>query len=287
VELGIIGCGRTATAVVDRLLAAGHQLRVFAPPTERAEALEAAGAAIADSLLDACNADAVITMLPSDRELEKVVLGDGGVAAVMPAASVHISMSTIGIDLSRRLTEVHARRVQRYLSAPVIGLPHSTAGGEICIFVAGRADTVSRCNRLFDVMGDRRIQVGEDPAEANLLHLCALGLIGSLVQSLREATFLADKGGIAPERFLALVSQSASAKPLFASYGNLIGARTSYATVTVEQGREQARLLADAANILGAQTPLMRLVRAQLDALANHGLGGQGWMNLPEDDRHH
>src|SRR5207344_296726 len=102
-EVALIGLGRTARAVGRNLLAAGHQLTLFDPAPQKVQDLTDAGATIATRLRDACNADAVVTALSNGRGLEEIVLGRNGVVAVMPAGTVHISMSTISVALSRRL----------------------------------------------------------------------------------------------------------------------------------------------------------------------------------------
>jgi len=279
-EVGMIGCGRMAAAIASNLLAAGHQLTVFSPPSEKGRDLTAIGATIAERVGDACNADAVITVLRSDQRVEEVVLGPGGVAAAMPAAAVHICMSTIDIELSRRLSAAHAQRVQRYLAAPVFGDADAAAKGELCIFVAGRPGTISRCQPLFDVLGRSTVEAGRHPEDANLLQLCAIGLVGSLVESLGESIALADKGGIAPERFLKLMSQSLFAGGLHAGYGALAAVRGESSIITVNQGRRYAALLLDSANALNARLPLISVLSDRLDSLMNRGLGALDWLTI-------
>jgi 3-hydroxyisobutyrate dehydrogenase-like beta-hydroxyacid dehydrogenase len=279
-EVGLIGLGRSAAAIAHNLAAAGHQVTAFSPAPEQAECLAAAGAAVAPRVGDACNADAVVTMLSGDA-VEAIVLGPGGVAAAMPAAAIHISMSTIGMALSRRLTAAHEQRVQRYVAAPVFGRADAAANGELLIFAAGRADTITRCQPLFDVIGRQTIVVGAEPAEANLLQLSALALISALVGSLGEAMVLADKGGIAKDRYLRLMSESLFPAGLHAGYGALIeGRREGIAGTTVEQARRVAALLTDAADAVGARTPLMRLFLNELNGLTGQGLGGAEWLEV-------
>ncbi len=279
-EVGLIGLGRSAAAIAHNLEAAGHQLTVFSPAREQAGVLPAAGATVAYRVADACNADAVITILHGDA-VEDIVLGSGGVAAAMPAAAIHISMSTIGMALSRRLAAAHQQRVQRYVAAPVFGRADAAAKGELLIFAGGRADTIMRCQPLFDIIGRQTINVGGRPEEANLLQLSALALISAIVGSLGEAMTLADKGGISRDRYLKLMSESLFPAGLHAGYGALVaGKKEGIAGTTVEQARRVAALLTDAADAVGARTPLMRLFLHQLNDLTDQGLGGAEWLEV-------
>jgi 3-hydroxyisobutyrate dehydrogenase-like beta-hydroxyacid dehydrogenase len=148
-EVGLIGLGKMGAGIAHNLLAAGHQLTICSPKPRATGEFTAAGATIAAQVRDACNVDVVITALSSDRKVEEMVLGEGGVAAAMPAAAIHLSMSTIGIELSRRLAAVHAQRVQRYVAAPVFGGAGAATNGG-CAFsrAAGpiRYRAASRCS---------------------------------------------------------------------------------------------------------------------------------------------
>jgi 3-hydroxyisobutyrate dehydrogenase-like beta-hydroxyacid dehydrogenase len=279
-EVGLIGLGRSAAAIAHNLAVAGHQVTVFSPAAEQVPDLAAVGATLAPRVADACNADAVLTMLSGDA-VEEIALGAGGVAASMPAAAIHISMSTIGMALSRRLAAAHAARVQRYVAAPVFGRADAAASGDLLIFAAGRGDTITRCQPLFDVIGRQTIIVGAEPAEANLLQLSALALISALVGSLGEAMTLADKGGIAKDRYLRLMTESLFPAGLHAGYGALLaGRKEGIAGTTVEQARRVAALLTDAADAVGARTPLMRLFLSELNGLSDQGLGTSEWLEV-------
>jgi len=279
-EVGLIGLGKTGAAVARNLLTAGHQLTIVGRTQEDTRELAAAGAVIAERVRDACDVDVVITILPTDQEVEEIVLGPDGVADAMPAAATHICMSTIGIALSRRLAAIHAQRIQRYVAAPLFGRASNAAKGELFIFAGGREDTIWRCQPLFDVVGCQTVVVSDDPAEANLLQLCAVGLVSALVENLGETIALADKGGIGRERFLKLMSGSVFATGLHASYSALIARTSPPAVLTVEQGARNAALILNSADALGVRMPLMRVLRDRLSTLATRGLGDQDWLSI-------
>jgi 3-hydroxyisobutyrate dehydrogenase-like beta-hydroxyacid dehydrogenase len=190
-------------------------------------------------------------------------------------------MSTISVALSRRLAAAHAQRIQRYVAAPVLGGPDAAAIGGLCIFVAGRKDTVSYCQPLFDAIGRHTIEISESPEQANLLQLCALGLLGCLIESLAETVALAENGGISPKRFLKLMSASAFGRGLHSSYGPLANAELGGSgLLTVNQGHKNARLLLEPTKTVGVATPLMNLLWKRLQSLQTAGLGDHDWLAL-------
>src|SRR4029077_17282727 len=93
-DVGLIGLGRMGAGIAKSLLRAGHRVTVFNRTRERAEALRKDGAAIASSVADACQSDAVLTMLADDAAVEAVVFGESGVLKSLPRGRVHISLST-------------------------------------------------------------------------------------------------------------------------------------------------------------------------------------------------
>lgn len=275
-EVGVIGLGRMGAGIAHNLLKAGHQLTVFNRSREKTTELAAAGAEVADRPADACNADVVISMLSGDA-VEEIVLGPRGVAAAMPAASIHVSMSTIGSALSQRLAAVHQRKVQRYVAAPVFGRPDAATAGRLMILAAGRADTVARCRPLFDVIGQTTV-VSDRPEVANVLHLSGVALVGSVIQALGEAMALARQVGVRPEQYIRAMSSTVFAMDLHASYGALIAdGQDQPAGLSVEQGQMDVQVLLDTANALGVAMPVMRLLGEQLKVLCAHGCEKLDW----------
>jgi hypothetical protein len=49
-------------------------------------------------------------------------------------------MSTISVDLSRRLARSHADKGQKYIAAPVFGRPDAEAAGKLFIVSAGPSE---------------------------------------------------------------------------------------------------------------------------------------------------
>src|SRR5262249_21719408 len=107
-KVGFIGLGQMGSAMARNVIKAGHDVTVYNRTLERAEAIKSAGAQVAGTPGEAAaEAEALITMLADDRALEDVMFGAGRVIEALPSGAVHISMSTIGVALSRRLLSAH------------------------------------------------------------------------------------------------------------------------------------------------------------------------------------
>ena len=72
-----VGAGQIGTPMSERLLAAGHDLTVYARRAEVREHFAAAGATVTDSLSDAAlDADVVMVAVYSDEQLAEVAVGN-------------------------------------------------------------------------------------------------------------------------------------------------------------------------------------------------------------------
>src|SRR5438105_8948989 len=102
-KVGFIGLGHMGAAMAGSLLRGGHEVIVYNRTPRRAQVLVDGGARLAVRVADACTGDAVITMLADDHAVEDVVLGQHGVLESQGKRTIHVSMSTISVDLCSRL----------------------------------------------------------------------------------------------------------------------------------------------------------------------------------------
>jgi 3-hydroxyisobutyrate dehydrogenase-like beta-hydroxyacid dehydrogenase len=145
-KVGFIGLGNMGSAIARNLIKAGHSLTVYNRTRSRAEAFASLGASVAETPAEAAtDAEALITMLADDAAVEDVIFSPGNAIDALPTGAVHISMSTISIELSRRLAERHRARQQRYLAALVFGRPDAAAAAKLFIVAAGPSEQIERC----------------------------------------------------------------------------------------------------------------------------------------------
>ena len=122
------------SAMARNLLKAGHKVTVYNRDRQKAEALAADGAHIAGSPAEACrNSEVALTMLADDHAIQEVTLGEHGLASALAKGAIHVSSSTIGTAMARRLAKEHADRGQGYLSAPVFGRPEAAEAKKLIV----------------------------------------------------------------------------------------------------------------------------------------------------------
>jgi 3-hydroxyisobutyrate dehydrogenase-like beta-hydroxyacid dehydrogenase len=280
-KVGFIGLGRMGTAMVARLLQAGHAVTVYNRTPSKAQGMIDRGANLAARVADACQGDAVITMLANDDAVEDVVLGEGGVLQSLGRRTIHISMSTISVALCEKLADRHATASHRFVAAPVFGRPDVAAQGKLFIVAAGELDVIDACRPLFDAMGQKTIPISEVPQTANLVKLSGNFLIASVMEAVSEAMALIRKAGIDPHRYYELLTSTLFTGPVFTNYGRLIAdQRYQPAEFAAPLGEKDMRLTLAAAETLRVPMPLASLVHDRLQTLIACGGEQLDWSGI-------
>lgn len=278
-KVGFVGLGNMGSAMARNLIKAGHALRVYNRTRSRAEELQPSGAAIARTPAEAASgAEALITMVADDRAVEDVIFGHGNVIGSLPAGSVHISMSTMGVTLSHRLVAAHREKNQHYIAAPVFGRPDAAAAARIFIVAAGPADQIARCQPLFDAVGQKTFVVGNEAPAANLVKVAGNFLVTTVIESLAEAFALIRKSGVDPNKFLEVLTGSVFAAPVYRTYGAMVAA-DNFEPVGFRMplGMKDNRLVLAAAEEASVPMPMASLIRDRMLAATAQGMGEADW----------
>jgi 3-hydroxyisobutyrate dehydrogenase-like beta-hydroxyacid dehydrogenase len=278
-NLAFLGLGNMGLHMARNLHRAGHAVTVWNRTASKADELRAEGVTVAATVADAVrSADIAVTMMADDHAISSAALGPDGIAAHLPANAIHISMSTISVALSQQLASEHHARGQRYVSAPVFGRPEAAAAAKLVVAAAGDAADLTRCQPIFDAVGQRTFVIGPKPEMANVVKLSGNFLIASVVESLGEAIALTRKYDIDPHAFVDFLTNTLFSAPVYKTYGGII-ADEHYqpAGFKMRLGLKDARLVLAAAEAVDAPMPIASLVRDHLLTALARGMGELDW----------
>ena len=129
-DIGFIGLGTMGSRIVENLIKAGNQVRVWNRSRAPVDALARLGARPVATAGEAFSGDAVFSMLADDAVVHAVIdpLLDSA-----PKGIVHVNMATISVSLARDLATRHRDRGLFYVAAPVFGRPELAAAAKLTI----------------------------------------------------------------------------------------------------------------------------------------------------------
>jgi 3-hydroxyisobutyrate dehydrogenase-like beta-hydroxyacid dehydrogenase len=269
--IGFNGLGRMGRAMAQNLAAAGFPVRVWnrtpgkAPPgtAEKRSVREVA---------EECRV--VVTMLADDAAVESVARE---LLESLPKDGVHLGMSTISVALSRKLSQEHAARGQRYVAAPVFGRPEAAQARQLWIVPGGKADDLKP---IFEALGQGTFPVAE-PEQASLIKLCGNFLIASTIESFGEALALAEKGGVDPQQMMGFFGSTLFNAPVIKGYGGRIAA-TEFepAGFAMPLGLKDVTLAMKAGEELRVPLPLAGILRDHFLTALARGRDAWDWAGL-------
>jgi 3-hydroxyisobutyrate dehydrogenase-like beta-hydroxyacid dehydrogenase len=277
-KVGFIGLGRMGAAMAANLVRAGHDVTVFNRTPGKSAPLAKLGARAAVNVGEACDAEALITMLAHDDAASEIVLGRDGVIAHLPKGAIHVSMSTISVAFSQRLAQFHTNAGQRYVAAPVFGRPEMAAAGKLFIVAAGDDAAIDACQPLFRAIGQKTIPIGTEPSAANLVKLSGNFLMAAAIEALGEAIALVARAGIDRRAYVELLTSTVFDSPSYKTYGGLIAdGKFEPAAFAAPLGYKDIRLALVAAESLRVPMPLGSLLHDRFLRLLAQGGDHLDW----------
>jgi len=277
-KVGFIGLGHMGAGMAANLLKAGHEVSVYNRTPGKTAPLAELGAHVATTIAEACQGEAVMTMLANDEAVESVAYGEAGLLASLRPGGLHVSSSTIGIALAERLTASHASASQHFVAAPVFGRPDAAAAGQLFVAAAGAEAALAIAAPLLAAIGKQTFVMSEQPSRANLVKLSGNFLIASVIESLGEALALVGKGGVDKQLYLDLLTSTLFGAPVYKTYGKLIVEENfEPAGFAASLGYKDIRLALAAGDELKVPLPLASLLRDRFLALLANGGENLDW----------
>jgi 3-hydroxyisobutyrate dehydrogenase-like beta-hydroxyacid dehydrogenase len=191
-----------------RLAKAGHKVTVWNRTRAKAEPLTEVGAVVADAISELRGMDVVFTMVSTNKDLEAVLLGEGGLLAEPDdVPRVLVDCSTVDQEASERVRAACEERGVAFLACPVSGNGKVVRAGKLTLVASGPEDTFRRVEPLLQAIGKGVTYVGEGDV-ARLVKICHNLMLGVVTQNLAEILVLAEKGGVSRAAFMEFLNDS-------------------------------------------------------------------------------
>jgi 3-hydroxyisobutyrate dehydrogenase-like beta-hydroxyacid dehydrogenase len=279
--IGWLGTGRMGTAIVTRLLDGGRPVTVWNRTSAKTGPLAARGAKVADSIVALGACDVVFVMVSGPRDLEEVVLGEGGLLSAETRPQILVDCSTVSEVASARIRAACAAAGVAFLAAPVCGNPDVFADGQGSFIVSGPEEVFETVRPDLELIAKTVVLVG-DAEQARLVKLAHNLYLGMMVQSLVEVVTLAEKAGTSRAAFLEFFNGSALTSAWIQRRGPELVDRDWHLTFTNELLRKDFDLGLAAARELEVPMPATSTTYHLIQSAIGHGLRDEDFLSLYE-----
>lgn len=164
-SVGFIGLGNMGVPMAANLVRGGYEVVAFDLDPARAQtfAKDHAARATTDLADLGRSADAVVTMLPTGKEVRDVLLHaqGGALASTLRAGAYVVDMSSADPVATRALGKDLAARSIKLVDAPVSGGVQRARDGSLAIMIGGDAASIAAVKPVLSKMGQKLFEVGD------------------------------------------------------------------------------------------------------------------------------
>jgi 3-hydroxyisobutyrate dehydrogenase-like beta-hydroxyacid dehydrogenase len=270
-RLGFVGLGTMGGRIAKRLLDAGYQVCGYNRTIERAAWLEELGLLRCLSPAEVAErSDVVLSMVTNTAALEAVMEGEGGLLDGLQPGQVHVDMSTVSPEASRRMAERVAQRGASMLDAPVSGSVVTLERGSLSIMVGADAEAFERVEPVLRAIGPVVTHVGGN-GQAVLMKIAINLSLAVQMLAFSEGVLIAEKGGIERAKAVEVLLNSVVASPMVKYRGPFVISMPDEAWFDVDMMQKDLLLALEAAR--GFDVPMPTTAAANEMLTAARGMG--------------
>lgn len=260
-----------------------HCVKAFDISLENLDRAEAAGCTRASSPADAaCDADFVVTMLPSNDHVEKVYLGEDGILSTAKSGTFCIDSSTVDPAISRKVGEkLSKEKGVSFVDAPVSGGVGGAKAGTLTFMVGGSDQEFARASPILKGMGETLVHCGK-LGSGEVAKLCNNLVLAISMLGVSEAMNIGLKLGIDKKRLADILNTSSARCWSSDTYNPVPGVMDNVPSSNNYEGGfgtdlmlKDLGLASDAAKAAKAPIPLGSAAQQFYQQVSVNGLGGK------------
>ncbi|WP_413874311.1 2-hydroxy-3-oxopropionate reductase [Albidovulum sp.] len=269
-QIGFIGLGVMGAPMAGHLAAAGHSIFTTLNRSPLPEGL--AAEVLPNAAAVAARSEVVILMLPDTPDVERVLLGAGGVVSALRPGALVIDMSTISPIETLRFAEATRAAGGSYLDAPVSGGQVGARNASLTIMVGGHSGDFDRALPLFRLMGKNITLVGEANGTGQTCKLANQIIVALNIEAVAEALVFASKAGCDPAKVRSALMGGFAASRILEVHGERMIAQTFEPGFRIRLHQKDLALALASARSLGVALPNTATAQELMNGCAAQGL---------------
>lgn len=239
--------------------------------------LKELGASSTDSLADlAAAADVIFLSLPGGPEVEKIVLGPGGLLEKGRAGQIIVDLSTCPVDLTR---DIHARAAKAgiaFADAPVARTRQAAIDGTLSIMVGGSKELFETIRPYLAAAAEEITHCG-DIGTGQVVKLMNNMVLFQTVVALSEALVTAERAGVSREVLSSILTLGSADSFALRNHGKkaMVPNRFPINAFATDYARKDISYALALAADMKVETPSARLAEAILKKSSEAGFGAE------------
>jgi len=270
-KIGFIGLGIMGAPMATHLADAGHTLFVntIGPVPE---SLSGRATVCANGTEVAQKADITFLMLPDTPDVQKVLFGEGGVAAGLTKGKIVVDMSSIDPIATKEFAKKVLALGAGYIDAPVSGGEVGAKAASLTIMCGGDEGTFGTVRPLLEKMGKNITLVGGN-GDGQTTKVANQIIVALNIAAVGEALLFASKAGADPAKVRQALMGGFASSRILEVHGERMIKRTFAPGFRISLHQKDLNLALQGARALGVALPQTAGAAQLMNACAALGHG--------------
>ena len=269
----IIGLGSMGYGIASSILRAGHTSYGFDVAKHSVERFVAEGGSTGDIAEVGANADTVVVVVLNAPQTEAVLFGENGVVKSMKSGACVISCATVPPEFAKDMASRRAEAGVHYLDAPISGGSVKAAAGKLSVMASGTAEAFAAAKPALDAMAETVFELGDVAGAGSAMKAVNQLLAGVHIATMAEALTFGMTQGVAPEKFVEVISQCAGTSWMLENRAPHIVAGDYTPHSSVDIWPKDLGIVMDIAKSAKFSAPITAAALQQFIAASGSGLG--------------
>lgn len=272
-RIGFIGLGIMGKPMARNLLTAGFPVMVHSRSSGPVDELEEAGASRGEGpAAVAAATDVIITMLPDTADVERVLVGSGGVIDGIVDGALVIDMSSIDPGATRSMADAFASKGVSMLDAPVSGGERGAIDATLSIMAGGDEATFTRARPMLEALGANIVHVGSS-GSGQVTKACNQLVVAATIEAVAEALLLAERSEVDATKVREALLGGFAGSKILEVHGQRMLDREFDPGFRIRLHRKDARIVEALAAATSTPIPSFAAVALQLQRAVDSGDG--------------
>jgi 3-hydroxyisobutyrate dehydrogenase-like beta-hydroxyacid dehydrogenase len=271
-NIAVFGLGSMGFGIAQSCLRAGFTVWGRDVRPDAVARFEAEGGASGD--MNPADLDTAIVVVLNAAQTEEVLFGADGVVPDMKPGATVIACATVPPEFARDMAARAGEHSVHYLDAPISGGSVKAAQGKLSIMASGSDAAFTAARPVLDATAETVFELGDVGAGSAMKAVNQL-LAGVHIATMAEALTFGMTQGVAPEKFVEVISQCAGSSWMLENRAPHIveGDYTPHSAVNI--WLKDLGIVLDIAKGASFSAPLTAAALQQFVAAAGQGLGGE------------